>query len=121
MPSAQDRYEILKACSRKIHLSENIDLHDYVDGTEGYSGADLQAVMYNAHLECIHSNISAAKSAADAARETEANGAVETELEYISYKGDRQANGHAVESRAEKAKMTKRVRLFRELPLQYQR
>ncbi|KAJ9630630.1 Peroxisome biosynthesis protein pex1 [Taxawa tesnikishii (nom. ined.)] len=61
MPSLDDRLDILKAVSSKLRL-ENSLLHAEGEGslqevarqTEGYSGADLQAVMYNAHLEAIH-------------------------------------------------------------------
>ena len=45
------------AVSRKLHLSPSVDLDTLADQTEGYSGADIQAVMYNAHLEVVHENI----------------------------------------------------------------
>ncbi|KZF26815.1 peroxisome biosynthesis protein PAS1 [Xylona heveae TC161] len=62
LPSFEDRLDILKAFSKKIKISENIlhgssghgDFHEVARRTEGYSGADLQAVVYNAHLEAIH-------------------------------------------------------------------
>jgi peroxin-1 len=54
MPDSRDRKEILEACSRKIQFEDDIDLSDYAERTEGYTGADLQALTYNANLEAIH-------------------------------------------------------------------
>lgn len=53
MPGREEREAILRACSRKVHLAGDVDLADYVDATAGFSGADLQAVIYNAHLEAV--------------------------------------------------------------------
>ncbi|EME39300.1 hypothetical protein DOTSEDRAFT_159533 [Dothistroma septosporum NZE10] len=63
MPNEEDRLDILQAISKKLHLESSL-LEDANSGpqsilevarrTDGYSGADLQAVMYNAHLEAIH-------------------------------------------------------------------
>ncbi|GJJ08536.1 hypothetical protein Clacol_002754 [Clathrus columnatus] len=71
MPSKQDRkevhipvgppnytlnitFKILQALSRKIFLSADVNLDYYAKSTEGFSGADLQALLYNAHLEVVH-------------------------------------------------------------------
>ena len=61
MPSYEDRLDILKAVSNKLHLDSSLlvqenseSLSEVARRTQGYSGADLQAVMYNAHLEAIH-------------------------------------------------------------------
>ena len=35
-------------------LSSEVDLKVYSEKTEGFSGADLQGFLYNAHLEAIH-------------------------------------------------------------------
>lgn len=40
-------------------LSDSVDLEAYISDTDGFSGADLQALMYNAHLEVVHASISA--------------------------------------------------------------
>lgn len=34
-----------------------MEIDEIAAATEGYSGADLQALMYNAHLEVVHSSI----------------------------------------------------------------
>lgn len=62
MPSLDDRLDILQALSKKLSISQDIldatyrhkSLSEIALRTSGYSGADLQAVIYNAHLEAIH-------------------------------------------------------------------
>lgn len=40
-----------------MKLSPDVDLIVYAEKTEGFSGADLQGFLYNAHLEAIHGAI----------------------------------------------------------------
>lgn len=62
MPGAEEREDILRALIRgKLRVDERVlgegeeeTLKEVARRTEGYSGADLQAVVYNAHLEAIH-------------------------------------------------------------------
>lgn len=56
MPSHSDRVDIIESLSKKLKLSDEVLSHidEIANRTEGYSGADLQAVVYNAHLESIH-------------------------------------------------------------------
>ena len=62
MPDLNDRWDILQALSKKLHITPDIleskdphrNLLEIALRTDGYSGADLQAVIYNAHLEAIH-------------------------------------------------------------------
>ena len=61
MPDASDRQDILKALCAKLHVDQRILAEGDVETvaevarrTRGYSGADLQAVVYNAQLEAIH-------------------------------------------------------------------
>lgn len=61
MPNEEDRLDILQAISKKLKLDPAVmdatgpqSLQEVARNTEGYSGADLQAVMYNAHLDAIH-------------------------------------------------------------------
>ncbi|KAF9123574.1 Peroxisome biosynthesis protein pex1 [Mortierella sp. 14UC] len=53
MPSLQERHEILACLARKMEVAEDVDLMECARRTEGLTGADLQAVLYNAHLEAI--------------------------------------------------------------------
>lgn len=54
MPSRTDRADILRAVARKVHVDASVDLNDWAERTDGFTGADLQALLYNAHLEAIH-------------------------------------------------------------------
>lgn len=56
MPSHSDRVDIIEALGKKLQLSDETRsrIDEIAKRTEGYSGADLQAVVYNAHLESIH-------------------------------------------------------------------
>ncbi|KAJ2992689.1 hypothetical protein NUW58_g2081 [Xylaria curta] len=58
-PSLEDRIDILQALGKKVKLDGEIlssedGLIDIGRRTEGFSGADLQALMSNAQLEAIH-------------------------------------------------------------------
>ncbi|WFD36274.1 Peroxisome biosynthesis protein pex1 [Malassezia cuniculi] len=53
MPSVDDRREIIEAIARKVPLADDVDVGEWARRTEGFSGADLQALLYNAHLETI--------------------------------------------------------------------
>ena len=56
LPNLDDRIDILRALGTKLKLSNEVleNLPEIASRTEGYSGADLQALVYNAHLEAIH-------------------------------------------------------------------
>ncbi|KAI0812846.1 AAA-domain-containing protein [Xylaria sp. FL0064] len=60
LPHLDDRIDILKCLVRKLKLAEDLDdeldskLEEIAARTEGYSGADLQALISNAQLEAIH-------------------------------------------------------------------
>lgn len=59
MPSKMDRHEIIQSIARKLHLAPTVDLEQLAEDTEGFSGADLQALVYNAHLDVVHSVLNA--------------------------------------------------------------
>ena len=62
LPNLDDRLDILRALSKNLQIRHDIldktrpnkSLAEVARRTDGYSGADLQAVIYNAHLEAIH-------------------------------------------------------------------
>ncbi|KAK5990415.1 Peroxisomal ATPase PEX1 [Cladobotryum mycophilum] len=59
LPTLDDRVDILKAMLQKVRLSDELTESDealtsIAQRTEGYSGADLQALVSNAQLEAIH-------------------------------------------------------------------
>ena len=63
LPNLDDRLDILQVISKKLKVSPEMlsskqqGFYEVATRTEGYSGADLQAVIYNAHLEAIHDSI----------------------------------------------------------------
>lgn len=65
MPNMDDRLDILRAVSVKLDLTPEVEnkLLSVAARTEGFSGADLQALMYNAHLEAIHDLLGDIKTA----------------------------------------------------------
>lgn len=58
MPDLGDRQDILRAVSRRVTVSPLVDFHEIANTTEGFSGADLQALLYSSHLEAVHSSFS---------------------------------------------------------------
>lgn len=58
IPTFEERVDILHALSRKLEISENVDIEELAERTSKYTGADLQALLYNAHLEAVHNVIS---------------------------------------------------------------
>jgi peroxin-1 len=61
MPTSEERLDILNAVANKLDL-EDVDLKKWAEKTDGYSGADLQALLYNAHLDAIHSQLGSVES-----------------------------------------------------------
>lgn len=100
---ATDRLQIMLACSRKIALAPSVDLSLYATRTAGFSGADLQAFIYNAHLDAIHAGLSASMEG----DVTTSGGAEEgREIVHVAFGGGTEGK---VLSRAEQAGVTKRV------------
>ncbi|KZT01895.1 AAA-domain-containing protein [Laetiporus sulphureus 93-53] len=58
MPNTEERREVLETLGRKTTIAPSVNLDALARDTEGFSGADLQALVYNAHLEVIHDTIS---------------------------------------------------------------
>ncbi|XP_028136564.1 uncharacterized protein LOC114331258 [Diabrotica virgifera virgifera] len=53
LPNEEDRYEILKVLSKNLNLSDDVSLEDISIKTQNYSGADLQSLLYSAHMLTI--------------------------------------------------------------------
>ncbi|KAK5100761.1 Peroxisome biosynthesis protein pex1 [Exophiala xenobiotica] len=77
MPGLQDREDILRAVSAKLELGPGVEerIDEVAARTEGMSGADLQALMYNAHLEAIHELLGDLNGSGRAKGTVNANGA----------------------------------------------
>jgi len=98
----------LESVSHKVSLSPEIDLSAIAEATEGYTGADLQALVYNANLEAVHATITLDPSTR-AARTTEEES---EKVEYVVFGGREEENvGRTkVVSRAEQAALQRRWR-----------
>lgn len=53
-PSRRERLDILKVLSKKLTLGSDVDLEGIAYMTEGFSGADLQALFSDAQLAAVH-------------------------------------------------------------------
>lgn len=62
MPTENERKDILEACCRKLELEEEVDLSYLANKTPNFSGADLQALVYNAHLDAVHEVLESRKA-----------------------------------------------------------
>ncbi|KAK1172893.1 peroxisome biogenesis factor 1 isoform X1 [Acipenser oxyrinchus oxyrinchus] len=58
-PDQGARKEILDALSLTVPLAEDVDFDVIAANTEFFTGADLKALLYNAQLEAIHTNLAA--------------------------------------------------------------
>ena len=90
-------------------FAPSVDLCALAEKTEGFSGADLQALVYNAHLEVVHDAIAAlppagAPNGAAAPNATNGDG---PEVRYTVLGGE--ADEGQVRSRAEEAAFQRRV------------
>ncbi|GAA6031995.1 hypothetical protein JCM8097_003379 [Rhodosporidiobolus ruineniae] len=110
MPNLEDRVEIMRSAARKIHLSPSVDLSSLGALTAGYSGADLQALIYNAHLDAIHDAVQPAvgEDGIVGGSEREKGGEGE-EIKYVAIGGK---DEEKVLSRAEQASVYKRLELI---------
>lgn len=59
MPNHKDRLDILKRICLKMDLSGDIDLDEIAQQTNGFSGADMQGLGYNAYLKAVHEKLAA--------------------------------------------------------------
>ena len=90
-------------------FAPSVDLRALAEKTEGFSGADLQALVYNAHLEVVHDAIAALPPAGapNGAAATNATNGDGPEVRYTVLGGE--ADGGQVRSRAEEAAFQRRV------------
>lgn len=106
--------QILVAVSRKLTLAPSVDFDKLASTTEGFSGADLQALVYNAHLEVVHAAIDADKADGDSGSNVEAGrrrmgvGLTDTPVKYVVLGAGKDAA--KATSKADETKMQQRVR-----------
>jgi peroxin-1 len=93
-------------------MSPDVDFDHLAGATEGFSGADLQALLYNAHLEVVHASVgealasSASSSVGDGSSSNNKDRVDDIPIEYTSFGGPAH---NAVKSRAEQMAMQRRV------------
>ncbi|KAJ3184012.1 Peroxisome biosynthesis protein pex1 [Gaertneriomyces sp. JEL0708] len=83
MPEVDERLEILQTVAKRIKLDEDLDLLEFAEKTDGYSGADLQALIYNANLEAIHETIDQADQEAAGSKEGHGDSGDDKRTEYV--------------------------------------
>ncbi|KAH3678520.1 hypothetical protein WICMUC_001537 [Wickerhamomyces mucosus] len=54
LPDFEDRLDIIRSITRKMNLSDDVRLDEISGKADGFSGADLQGVCYNAYLKAVH-------------------------------------------------------------------
>ena len=70
LPSTEERKEILSISAQKLKMDEvGINLDALAARTEKFSGADIQALLYNAQLLAVHETIDAPRSQQSVAKE----------------------------------------------------
>jgi peroxin-1 len=97
-------------------MSPDVDFDYLADATEGFSGADLQALLYNAHLEVVHATLGEVLTSAPSSNggdDSSSNNNDDIPIEYTSFGGSAQ---NAVKSRAEQMAMQRRVRKYITFP-----
>ena len=57
IPTKDERLDILKALSKDLPLARDVNFLVLADRTDGFTGADLKAVLYNAQLEAVHKTL----------------------------------------------------------------
>jgi peroxin-1 len=70
----------LEAVARKLHIDPSVDLAEVARECEGYTGADLQALLYNAHLDAAHELIDGT-----ATNNTSSNQVDADELDFLTF------------------------------------
>jgi peroxin-1 len=106
-PIAHPQAQILRALSRKVELGDSVDLHELAAETADFSGADLQALLYNAHLDVVHEAIAAAETNGDSAHLRRRDEADEMPVNFLVIGGKADS---AIRSHAEEVLLRKRVR-----------
>ena len=110
MPTQEDRVDIMRAIARKVHLHPEVDLERWAARTEGFSGADLQALLYNAHLEAIHESISAATEYKGETKEDKGAGGADGALKFTTIGGGG-GGGNKTLSGAERQALARKLEL----------
>src|SRR5690348_8844795 len=55
--SGADVWKILEVVARKMRLAPDVQVQEYAEQTEGWTGANLRAALYSAHVTAVHDAI----------------------------------------------------------------
>jgi len=89
-------------------VSPDVDFDRLADATGGFSGADLQALLYNAHLEVVHASVGEVTTSAPTTESSNSKDRIDdAPIEYTLFGGPAQKT---VMSRAEQMAAERRVR-----------
>ncbi|KAI9306558.1 P-loop containing nucleoside triphosphate hydrolase protein [Cunninghamella echinulata] len=114
MPNFDERLEILQALAQKMTLASEVNLNDYAEKTEGFSGADLQGFLYNAHLEAIHGAIDIDSFKEQQKKEKEqSDSSNEPSSDFVMTGGKSSNNTKAPLTLAEKGQISQRLAMIK--------
>jgi transitional endoplasmic reticulum ATPase len=86
VPEKEGRLHILRIHSRGMPLTEDVDLNDIAERTEGYTGADLEDIVRRAGLQALRDDLAVERVSMryfeDALKETRASVTPEMDREY---------------------------------------
>lgn len=86
MPDFDDRLDILQSVTRNMNLSKGVNLSSVAEECSGFSGADLQALAYNAYLKAVHEKLTKDESMAMAG-EVDDNNDKKRIVEFFQFSG----------------------------------
>ncbi|KAI8141634.1 P-loop containing nucleoside triphosphate hydrolase protein [Fennellomyces sp. T-0311] len=112
MPSFDERLEILQALSQKMTLAAEVDLRLFAEKTEGYSGADLQGFLYNAHLEAIHGSVNLESFKEAQKKEQEGKKQADEKSDFVMVRSEKTTTGAPL-TLAEKGQISQRLALIK--------
>ncbi|KAI5950180.1 PEX1 [Candida jiufengensis] len=104
MPNYEDRLDILKSITNKMELSDDVDLNEIAKNTNGFSGADMQGLGYNAYLKAVHVRLEALEAQENSEEKGTNND--ESNIEFFKVSGD---------DKNLKLKSTERVKLLHQI------
>lgn len=64
MPNYEDRLDILRTITKLMHLADDVELEEIAAKTDGFLGADIQGLGYNAYLKAVHVKLAATEAQA---------------------------------------------------------
>lgn len=118
LPDFDDRLDIVNVISKKLKMDPKIlssqrqGLYEVAQRTEGYSGADLQAVIYNAHLEAIHDELGDSRADGKIGKKNQMakHGGSSTESDILQFRFGKDVDAESRSSGSNRARETAEYR-----------